>query len=55
MIPQMIIPELGNFTLVIALFLALLQGVLPIIGAARGNAVLMSAARPLSFGHFVFV
>ena len=55
MIPQMIIPELGNFALVVALFLALLQGVLPIIGAARGNAVLMSAARPLSFGHFVFV
>src|SRR5450631_2342647 len=52
---QMIIPELGNFALVVALFLALLQGVLPIIGAARGNAVLMSVARPISYGHFVFV
>lgn len=55
MISQMLIPELGNFALVVALFLALLQGVLPIIGAARGNAVLMSVARPISFGHFTFV
>jgi cytochrome c-type biogenesis protein CcmF len=55
MIPQMIIPELGNFALVVALFLALLQGALPIIGAARGNSVLMSVARPISFGHFVFI
>jgi len=49
------IPEIGNFTLVIALFLALLQGILPIVGAARGNAVLMSTARTLASGQFVFV
>jgi cytochrome c-type biogenesis protein CcmF len=55
MISQLLIPELGNFALVVALFLALLQGILPIVGAARGNAVLMSVARPISFGHFVFV
>ncbi|MFA5372210.1 MAG: heme lyase CcmF/NrfE family subunit [Sideroxydans sp.] len=48
------IPEIGNFALVIALFLALTQGILPIIGAARGNAVLMSTARPLATGQFVF-
>ena len=55
MIPQMILPELGNFALVVSLFLALLQGILPIVGAARGNAVLMGVARPIAFGHFVFV
>jgi cytochrome c-type biogenesis protein CcmF len=55
MTSQLLIPELGNFALVVALFLALLQGVLPILGAARGNVVLMSVARPISFGHFVFV
>ncbi len=55
MIQQMIIPELGNFALTVALFLALLQGALPITGAARGNAALMHVARPLAFGHFVFV
>ena len=55
MTPQIIIPELGNFALIVALFLALIQGVLPIFGAARGNSVLMSVARPLAFGQFVFV
>lgn len=55
MIPQMIIPEIGNFALIVALFLALLQGALPIFGAARGNSMLMGATRPLAFGQFVFV
>ena len=49
------IPEIGNFTLIVALFIALLQGVLPIFGAARANAVLMGSARTLVVGHFVFV
>ncbi len=49
------IPEIGNFALIIALLLALLQGVLPIWGAARGNAVLMGMARPMAAGQFVFV
>ena len=49
------IPEIGNFSLIVALMLALTQGVLPIWGAARSNAVLMSAARPLAYGQFVFV
>ncbi len=49
------IPEIGNFTLVVALFIALVQGVLPIAGAARGNAVWMDSARTLAFGQFFFV
>lgn len=49
------IPEIGNFTLVVALFIALVQGVLPIVGAARGNAVWMDTARTLAFGQFFFV
>ena len=49
------IPEIGNFALVIALVLALTQGVLPIWGAARANAVLMSTARPLAWSQFLFV
>ncbi len=49
------IPELGHFSLIVALMLALVQGVLPIWGAARGNAVLMSVARPVAAGQFVFV
>ena len=49
------IPELGHFSLIIALFLAVCLGVLPILGATRNNAVLMSLARPLATGQFVFV
>ncbi|MGB7650118.1 MAG: heme lyase CcmF/NrfE family subunit, partial [Gallionella sp.] len=49
------IPELGHFSLIIALCLALTLGVLPILGAARNNPVLMGAARPLAYGQFVFI
>lgn len=49
------IPEIGNFVLVIALMIALVQGVLPIVGAARNNAVLMGSARILAAGHLLFV
>ncbi len=49
------IPEIGHFALIVALFIALLQGVLPILGAARNNAVLMGVARPLAHGQFVFI
>ncbi len=49
------IPELGHFSLIIALFLALSLGVLPIFGAARNNRVLMGLARPLATGQFVFI
>ncbi|MDE2118737.1 MAG: heme lyase CcmF/NrfE family subunit [Betaproteobacteria bacterium] len=49
------IPEIGHFALTLALFLALIQGVLPILGAARGDAVLMGLARPAALGQFVFV
>ena len=49
------IPELGHFSLIIALFIALTMGVLPILGASRNNPVLMGIARPLAFGQLVFV
>jgi cytochrome c-type biogenesis protein CcmF len=49
------IPELGHFSLIIALFLAMSLGVLPLLGAARNNPVFMSLARPLAFGQFVFI
>jgi cytochrome c-type biogenesis protein CcmF len=49
------IPEIGNFTIIVALLLALIQGTLPIFGAARGNVALMGLARPVAAGQFVFV
>ncbi len=40
------IPELGHFALIVALVVALLQGVLPLVGAHRQQPVLMALARP---------
>jgi len=49
------IPELGHFALVLALSLAICQAVMPLLGAHRGDAALMSVARPAALGQFVFV
>ena len=49
------IPEIGQFALVIALTLALVQGTLPILGAARGIPAFVALARPAAQGQFVFV
>ena len=39
------IPELGHFALILALLVALVQGTLPLVGAARGDVRLMALAR----------
>jgi cytochrome c-type biogenesis protein CcmF len=49
------IPELGNLSLMLGLFLALVQGILPIAGSFRGNARWMAVARPAATGQFVFI
>jgi cytochrome c-type biogenesis protein CcmF len=49
------VPELGQFALVLALILALAQGTLPLIGAVRGVQSWMNLARPAAQGQFVFV
>ena len=49
------IPEIGNFSLILALLLALIQGTLPIIGAARNIPSWIALARPVVQGQFVFV
>ena len=49
------IPELGHFALILALSLAVCQGVLPLIGAHRNDATLMSVARAAAQGQFFFV
>ena len=48
-------PELGQLALILALLLALAQGVLPLLGAWRGNGALMAVARPAAAGQAVFV
>ncbi|MDO8909114.1 MAG: heme lyase CcmF/NrfE family subunit [Pseudohongiella sp.] len=49
------IPELGNFALILAFCLSVLLGFIPMIGAARNNVLWMSLARPLTVGVFVFL
>jgi len=50
-----VIPELGNFALVLALSLSLLLSVLPMVGVYRRNELLMSLSRPLCAGIWVFM
>jgi cytochrome c-type biogenesis protein CcmF len=49
------IPELGHFSLMVALAVALVLGTLPIFGAARGNEAWMALARPATRALFVLV
>jgi cytochrome c-type biogenesis protein CcmF len=49
------IPELANFAIMLALCLALLQGIFPILGSFRGNQRWMALARPLAAGQCLFV
>jgi cytochrome c-type biogenesis protein CcmF len=50
-----VIPEIGQFALILALLLAAVQGTLPIVGAQRGIAAWTALARPVAQGQFVFV
>lgn len=49
------LPELGHFALIVALFISIALGSLPVIGAARRNAAAMQLARPAAQAQFVFV
>jgi cytochrome c-type biogenesis protein CcmF len=49
------LPELGSFSLILALCLCGILGTLPMVGAHTGNQVWMNLARPLTAGIFVFL
>src|SRR5215471_10651951 len=49
------LPEIGQFALIMALMLALVQATLPLIGAARGIPQLVAMARPTAQAQFIFV
>jgi len=49
------LPELGQITLILALLVALLQSLLPLAGAARGNATWMAVARPAAYAQLALV
>ena len=49
------IPELGQLAVALALVVALIQGSLPLVGAARGNVAWMALARPAAQAQAVLV
>ena len=49
------LPEIGQFALILALLLALIQASLPLIGAAKGIPQLVALARPTAQAQFIFV
>ncbi len=49
------IAEIGLFALILALLVAAVQASIPLIGAARGDAVWMSLDRPSAFTQFCLV
>jgi len=49
------LPEIGQFALIMALMLAITQATLPLIGAARGTQQLIAVARPAAQAQFIFV
>ena len=49
------IPEIGQFALIIALLLALIQASLPMYGAAKGNQTWIALAAPAGQAQFIFV
>jgi len=49
------IPELGQLCTTIALCLAVVQTIFPLVGAHRNQQAWMAVARPAAAGHFVFL
>ncbi|MGR3662942.1 MAG: heme lyase CcmF/NrfE family subunit [Paracoccaceae bacterium] len=47
--------ELGHFALILAFMVAIVQAVVPMIGAARGNRALMGVAEPAAFVQFLLI
>ena len=49
------LPEIGQLALILALLLAMLQSVLPLLGAHRGIEAWMRLARPAAYAQALFV
>jgi cytochrome c-type biogenesis protein CcmF len=49
------VPEIGQFALIIALLLALTQATLPLLGASKGNSNWIAVAAPAGQAQFIFV
>jgi len=49
------IPEIGQFSLILALCIALVLAALPVIGAARAIPAWIAVARPSAYAQLLFV
>ena len=49
------IPELGEYSLILALCMSVLLAVVPMVGASTSNLLWMGYARPLARGQFLFL
>ncbi|MCH8000206.1 MAG: heme lyase CcmF/NrfE family subunit [Proteobacteria bacterium] len=49
------IPEIGHFALILALAVAVVQGVVPLLGASRGNPAWIELARPGAYLQLLLV
>jgi cytochrome c-type biogenesis protein CcmF len=49
------IPELGHFAIILALLVAVVQGVLPLLGAHRNDAAWMAVARPAAQAQWLML
>ena len=49
------IPEIGQMALILALALALVQAIVPVVGAHRGIHSWVALARPAAWGHLIFI
>ena len=49
------IAEIGHFALILALIVAVIQGVLPLVGAARGISSWMAAGRMCASANALFL
>ena len=49
------IAELGHFSLILALCMALVLGTLPIIGAFRNQSAWIAVAKPAAFAQLLFM
>lgn len=49
------IPELGHFALIIAFAVAIIQSILPLVGAAKNDVAMINMARPAAATQFLFM
>lgn len=49
------IPEIGHFALILALCMAIVQSVIPLIGAHKRYSSWVDVARPATLGQTLFI